>query len=271
MQFAISHLRAPFKLARYAIAGWLPGGARLCSVCNHRVWRFMPYQKGRKGMPPLMLVLDVVGSDVENFECPRCGAHDRERHLLLYMRASGVLDLFRGARVLHFAPEKRLARKIEAFEPAAYVQCDLFPAAPGIVKVDIQSMQFADGDFNVLIANHVLEHVEDLKATLHEIARVLAPNGVAILQTPFSGRLQSTWHDTGIDTAEARLQAYGQEDHMRLFGRDVCRQIAQAGLMFIGGTHAELLADSDAAIMGVNAAEPFFLFSKASREPVATG
>lgn len=31
-----------WKLARYAFAGWLPGGRRYCVVCNHRVWRFMP-------------------------------------------------------------------------------------------------------------------------------------------------------------------------------------------------------------------------------------
>ena len=42
----------------------------------------MPYRRGARGMPPLMRSLDVIGSNVDQFECPRCGAHDRERHLL---------------------------------------------------------------------------------------------------------------------------------------------------------------------------------------------
>lgn len=262
MRLAFAHLRAPSKLARYAMAGWLPGGTRLCSVCNHRVWRFMPYRMGRKGTPPLMRALAVVGSDVENFECPRCGAHDRERHLFLYMRARGVLDALRGARILHFAPERRLAGKIQAFEPAEYVKGDLFPAAPDIVKVDMQSMQFADGTFDLVIANHVLEHVEDVAAALGEVVRVLVPGGMAILQTPFSSALESTWRDAGIRTADARLQAYGQEDHARLFGRDIWQQVADAGLEFIGGAHGDLLADVDPDRSGVNAEEPFFLFRK---------
>jgi hypothetical protein len=78
----------PLKLMRYALAGWLPGGSRACAMCGHKVWRYMPYRRGSRGAPPLMRALDGVGSDVDHFECPRCGAHDRERHLLLYMRAS---------------------------------------------------------------------------------------------------------------------------------------------------------------------------------------
>ena len=89
----------PLKLVRYALAGWIPGGSRRCVICGHRVWRFMPYRSGRRGMSPLMRAVATVGSDVEHFECPRCGAHDRERHLLMYLRASGVLDDLHGKTV----------------------------------------------------------------------------------------------------------------------------------------------------------------------------
>ena len=61
-----------------------------------------------------MRSLGVVGSDPDHFECPRCGAHDRERHLLLYIRATGLFDKLHGMRVLHFAPERRLWPRIAA-------------------------------------------------------------------------------------------------------------------------------------------------------------
>ena len=83
----------PLKLVRYAFAGWVPGGNRACAACGQRVWRFMPYRDGSRGVPPLIRALDGIGSDVDHFECPRCGAHDRERHLLLYMRAAGLFEV----------------------------------------------------------------------------------------------------------------------------------------------------------------------------------
>jgi len=46
----------------YALAGWLPGGRRYCVLCEHKVWRFMPYRRGVRSVSPLMRALDVVGS-----------------------------------------------------------------------------------------------------------------------------------------------------------------------------------------------------------------
>ena len=250
------------KLVPYALAGWLPGGRRRCVLCGHRVWRFMPYRGGSDGVAPLMRVLDVVGSDVDHHECPRCGAHDRERHILLYMRASGLMSELAGMRILHFAPEKRLGRLIAAQSPVAYERCDLYPARAGIRKVDMQDMPFEDESFDLVLANHVLEHVDDDARSVGEIFRVLAKGGCAILQTPYSRALHQTWDDPGIVGEAARLQAYGQEDHVRLFGRDIFDRIAGSGLVSAVSTHEALLPGVDHRSAGVNPDEPFFLFRK---------
>lgn len=254
----------PLKLLRYALAGWLPGGRRQCVVCGHRVWRFMPYRAGSRSGPPLMRALHMVGSNPDQFECPRCGAHDRERHLLMYMRADRTLPQLRGKSILHFAPEKRLSRFISAAAPSRYVRADLFPNSSDIERVDMLEMPFDDESFDCVIANHVLEHVSNVSRALSEIRRVLKPGGLAILQTPYSEKLHRTWEDAGIDTPLARLQAYGQEDHVRLFGCDIFEQITTAGFENEVRRHSELLADVDAAMTGVNRDEPFFLFRKAS-------
>jgi SAM-dependent methyltransferase len=252
----------PLKLLRYAFAGWIPGGQHHCVVCNRRVWRFMPYRSGTRGASGLMRALDVVGSDPDHFECPRCGAHDRERHLLMYMRASGLLDGLRGKSVLHFAPERRLSRFIRNARPERYLPCDLFPQSPEVQRVDMLDMQFEAGTFDAVIANHVLEHVGDDARALSEIRRVLKPGGFAILQTPYSRRLHGTWQDAGIDDPRSRLQAYGQEDHVRLYGRDIFERIVSAGFESCVRQHVDLLGDVDTARAGINPAEPFFLFRK---------
>ncbi|WP_394003911.1 class I SAM-dependent methyltransferase [Luteimonas sp. WGS1318] len=231
-------------------------------ACNHSVWRFMPYRTGSRGLPPLMRAFEIVGSDVDNFECPRCGAHDRERHLLMYLRASKILDWMKGRSILHFAPENRLPRWIEAAGPAVYTACDLYPQSPHVRRVDMLDMDIASESVDMVIANHVLEHVGDVDRALSEILRVLKPCGHAILQTPYSTKLHHTWSDEGIDTPQARLQAYGQEDHVRLFGRDIFERIEAAGFESRVRQHDDLLGDTDPSLAGVNRAEPFFLYRK---------
>ena len=222
----------------------------------------MPYRGGRKSSSPLLRCLAMAGSDIDNFECPRCGSHDRERHLLLYLQACNVLSGLAGSCVLHVAPERGLAAVIEALKPARYVKCDLFPQHPDVERVDVTDMQFADCTFDLLIANHVLEHVADDRLAISEVHRVLKPGGLAVLQTPYSQKLHSTWSDPGVDNDLSRWHAYGQEDHVRLYGRDVFERFAGSGLECLVQTHAQLLPDIDALRHGVNAVEPFFLFRR---------
>lgn len=253
----------PGKLIAHGLYGWLPGGQSHCVACGHAVWRFLPYRNGSRGLPPLMRALSIIGSDVDRFECPRCGAHDRERHLLLYMHASGILDGLAGSSVVHFAPEKRLSQAISKHRPGSYMRCDLHPAEEGIQRMNIQCMPLEDNSVDLLLANHVLEHVDSPGQALAEIHRVLRPGGHAILQTPYSAKLHATWEDAGVDTPQARLQAFGQEDHVRLFGRDIIERFAAPGFISLVQSHQSLLPGHDAVRHGVNAQEPFFLFRKA--------
>lgn len=238
----------------------MPGGKCHCVLCGQRIRNFLPFRKGIR--PCLMETLEVVGSDIKNFECPRCGGHDRERHLLLYFRASGLLERIRGKNILHVAPERELSRHIRSAAPATYLRCDLHPTAEDILRVDILKMEFESGSFNFVIANHVLEHVADDITALKEIHRVLKDGGCAILQTPYSQKLQHTWQDPGIDNGYARLQAYGQEDHVRLYGRDIFQRMESVGFQTDIKLHSDILRDIDPGVAGVNAKEPLFLLHK---------
>jgi SAM-dependent methyltransferase len=209
-----------------------------------------------------MSSLDVVGSDLDNFECPYCGAHDRERHLFLYLQAVGLLISVRGQDVLHFAPERQLSGQIAASGPSRYVKCDLCPQSADLARVDMLAIPFDTKSFDIVIANHVLEHVADDLQALAEIRRVLRVGGHAILQTPYSRKLNHTWQDPGIADARSRLQAYGQEDHVRLYGRDIFERFASVGLESRVRQHSDLLPDVDPVCDGINPDEPFFHFQR---------
>lgn len=204
----------------------------------------------------------MVGSDVDHFECPRCGSHDRERHLFLYFRETEIIRRMPGHAVLHFAPEKHLRKLIQQAGPALYVPCDLYPQSNDVQRVDMENIQFDDETFDFVIANHVLEHVSDVQRSLSEIRRILKPSGYAVLQTPYSQRLLSTWSDAGMDTPQARLEAFGQEDHVRVFGQDIFSIITNAGFSSHVTTHSEILKYYDSKKYGVNILEPLFLFQK---------
>ena len=243
--------------------GYTSGRWRHCVACDRRVPAFLPYRGGWAAAPPLMRALRLVGSDIDHFSCPRCRATDRDRHLLLYLQRSGLAEAMRGARILHFAPEARIARWLATLAPAQHEQGDLFPARPEIRRMDLEAIPFPDASFDWVIANHVLEHVGNLPQATREIARVLAPGGRAILQTPFSRALAATLDDPTVTDPFLRLQLYGQEDHVRLFGRDVYERIGHAGLQPRPLRHADLLADIDPGTHGVNPDEDLMLFVRA--------
>lgn len=252
----------------WRVAAKLPlGGSRYCCVCKQRVLRFLPYRKGMASVPPLHQHIGIVGSDIAHFECPACGSSDRERHLFLYFDASGLARRMAGARILHMAPEKHVSRYIQAALPAAYVRGDLYPSDASVERIDLDAIPYPDASFDVFIANHVLEHVADDRQVLAEVARVLADDGIAILQTPFSAKLATTFQDPGIDSHAARLHAYGQEDHVRLYGRDMVERIEACGFISAVRDHPALLPAIDPVRYGVNRQEPFFMFQRCSRSP----
>jgi SAM-dependent methyltransferase len=238
------------------------GSGSLCYACNNRVGWFLPFRGGWKNVSRLMIALDVIGSNVGKFACPRCGAHDRERHLLMYFDSVSMWANINGGSVLHFAPERIFAQRVLNAKPAKYIKADLFPSATGVIREDITKLSFADGIFDLVIANHILEHVIDDNSAMKEVFRVLKPGGFAILQTPYSNKLLHTFSDDGIIDDEARLQAFGQEDHVRLYGKDLFVKLEKAGFESRVATHAQLLSKLDPDCYGVNAREPFMCYQR---------
>jgi SAM-dependent methyltransferase len=114
--------------------------------------------------------------------CAACGA--LERHRLQHLVVQTVFSRVDTAslRMLHFAPEG-FFRPIFSKRFGSYETADL--AMRGVdYKVDLTSLPFADGSYDVVYASHVLEHIKDDAAAVAEIRRVLAPGGVAFLPVP---------------------------------------------------------------------------------------
>ncbi|MBM2619863.1 methyltransferase domain-containing protein [Actinoplanes sp. LDG1-06] len=59
------------------------------------------------------------------------------------------------------------------------VMCERLRSVPGatVLREDAASLPFPDASFDLLIANHMLYHLDDPEAALREFARVLRPGG----------------------------------------------------------------------------------------------
>lgn len=239
------------------------GSKRECYVCHARFSYFTKFGRGSKGIPELLKRLDLVGSDIDNFGCMWCDSHDRERHLFMFFDKLGLWDTMKNARILHFAPELNLRKRIAQCAPAQYVLADLYSGEPGVARIDATSIPFDDNSFDLLIANHLLEHIPDYPAALREFHRVLKPGAVGILQTPYSRLLRGNFEDDNINTDELRLFFHGQRDHVRTFGEHGLKQgIESSGLLLQTIRHREHFDDDMTYRFGVNREEDLFLVRK---------
>ena len=125
---------------------------------------------------------------------------------------------------MHFAQERALKLWFEGavfnerVEVVEYTTADLFSAAD--LQIDIQDTGLGDGAYDLIICNHVLEHVTDYKRALRELHRILSPEGKLIISFPVDLSLETVYEDSSVTTEEGRIEHFGQNDHLRVFGRD---------------------------------------------------
>jgi ubiquinone/menaquinone biosynthesis C-methylase UbiE len=110
--------------------------------------------------------------------------------------------------------------------------------------MDIHQIPFNEDTFDVVLCNHVLEHVTDDIKAMNEIFRVLKPGGFSILQVPFFNPVPNvTFEDATITDKRQREKIFGQDDHVRKYGNDYQQRIRQSGLTPIADLYVNELED----------------------------
>ena len=155
--------------------------------------------------------------------CPGCDS--RPRHRLLKLWIDREMALPDGARVIHFAAEPWVRAEMEA-RGAVYQTADLNDKFE--LVLDITALELPDNSIDMIMANHVLEHVDDAKA-FAEIYRVLKPGGQAVITVPTIEGFDETYEDPSLTTPELRRLHYGDAEHLRWFGRDIRDRFAAPG------------------------------------------
>lgn len=152
-----------------------------------------------------------------------------ERHRLLWLYLKNKTTFFTApSKVLHFAPEQAFYKRFKKLKHINYTTTDLnSPLAD--VKADICNLPFDDNSFDVILCNHVLEHIPDDVMAMQELYRVLKPNGWGVFQIPQDIKREKTFEDNSITDKKERAKIFGQYDHVRIYGLDYFDKLRSVG------------------------------------------
>ena len=193
--------------------------------------------------------------------CPNCGSLERHRLLKLAIDKNFIKNFNNeNSFVLHFAAEpilkKILSNKFNNYHTADLKVGPNFERAD--LKLDIEKINIQDKKYDFVIANHVLEHVNDHKAA-SELSRILKDNGILICMVPIIEGWATTYENDNIVDEKDRWLHFGQNNHLRYYGKDFRKRISNGGFDLI----TEITASGDDVIKySLIRGEKVFIFQK---------
>jgi len=183
---------------------------------------------------PILIEKQVIGGGKRFGGCYNCDSTDRER--LIYIYLTEKVKIFNAGKnqcILHIAPEKILSRLLLDFCFNKYVCGDLFTEGyqyPAHVQnINVLNIPYDDNTFDLIICNHVLEHIPTDLEAMKELQRVLKIGGQAILQVPISKNSAQTFEDFSVTDQKQREIVFGQFDHIRIYGQDYVNRLEESG------------------------------------------
>ena len=216
-----------------------PVAKRECNICGHKGFF------GHFGRPPRL-----------DAQCPSCNALERHRLLMLAI-SRGEVKNFENEEswFLHFAPEKILEERFRK-KFKNYATADLYNDAD--LVLNLEELNVEDEKYDIVLANHVLEHVDDKRAS-SELSRILKKGGVLVCQVPIIEGWSTTYENDTVKSDDERWLHFGQGDHVRYYGSDFRNRICAGGFKLINEFTSE---GHDVIQYGLLRGEKVFIFEK---------
>ena len=148
------------------------------------------------------------------------------RHRIIAEWADLHINKLRSSRILYFAPELSMMLwfRRNGIHPST---ADLYDRRAAL-RLDITAIDLPDNSQDIVVCNHVLEHVSDYELALSELHRILRSRGILIISFPVEPSSDSVI-EMKDSTPEERIRYCGQHDHLRLFGNNSAGILENAG------------------------------------------
>lgn len=215
-------------VARPFLSVWLKGDRYTDPIDGKSFRRFLPYGYGVQR--PNVLSPSTLSL---------------ERHRLIWLYLKNETDFFsKPLKVLHMAPEQCFLSLFRKMKNLDYTTADLFSPIVDI-KADILDLPFEDNSFDLVLCNHVLEHIEDDQKAMKELFRVMKKGGSGIFQVPQELEREKTFEDPSITDPDERAKHFGQYDHVRVYGRDYFDRLRAAGFQVAEVDYSKVMSPED--------------------------
>jgi len=118
-----------------------------------------------------------------------------------------------------------------------------------MIRVDLTDIDISNNIFDIIISNHVLEHIIDDKKALAEIYRILKPGGQALIMVPVIA--EKTFIVPDLKDEKNRIRFYGKEDHVRGYGLDFKELLEDTGFKVKIKNYSKDLSDAEIQYLGL--------------------
>ncbi len=189
-----------------------------CPCCNKKMNHFYDGKYNKKSS---IYSLDRYKNIDQKVICPVCGSLPRHRIIVSWM--NDHINEFRNKKVLHFAQEESIRRWLKR-NNISYTTADIKGDVD--LLIDIEDTKLKSKSIDIIICNHVLEHVNDYNKALDELKRILSDNGFIIISFPVDSKYDEVCENKD---EKDRLKVFGQIDHLRIFGKNTDKMFIKKG------------------------------------------
>jgi ubiquinone/menaquinone biosynthesis C-methylase UbiE len=168
------------------------------------------------------------------------------------------------------APEVSFYHLFKSRSNIRYTPCDFDPESLrvrlGLIteQGDITRLPYDENRFDLILCNHVLEHIPDDIKAMSELHRVMKPGGLGIFLVPIDMTMEKTYEDPTVTDPQERVEKFGQEDHVRLYGADYPERLRSVGFQVDVLPYAQHFSEADQFHYGIKPNELLFVCRKSA-------
>ena len=166
-----------------------------CTICGGMEFKAGPGGRLFKDVPPV---------------CGQCGSLERHRATRIILESLGV-ERFSDLSVLQLSLDPSIDRNwFRSFEYSIYENHN---------SIDIMNIDRPDSAYDVVICNHVLEHVPEDRVAMRELSRITSNRGFLYISVPDPANR--------AETSDWGEPDWTQHGHYRVYGMDILHKLEQ--------------------------------------------
>ncbi|MBR3307237.1 MAG: class I SAM-dependent methyltransferase [Lachnospiraceae bacterium] len=192
-----------------------------CFVCEREFYSYYPLELSYIALRSMYTKEKIqLSEEAKQYSCPYCGALNRVRMMFMYLERSRFAGI---KHVLYMSATHAGLEYFRKNHPDIEVITNDLYVDEYDYHYDIENMYgFVDGQFDLIICSHILEHVNNDIRALEEMYRVTKRGGKIIIIVPLQLR-EGFDEDTKL-SEEDNWKRFGDGTHVRAYSKTAMKE-----------------------------------------------